>query len=76
MPKWMRNAGLVLVLYGLLALMIRFAGGGIGWGWPLAAAVVATPLVLWMVWLRRRMREQAQEWGRRRFRPWPEERRR
>ncbi|OQR65839.1 hypothetical protein B6E66_01825 [Streptomyces maremycinicus] len=66
----------MLALYGPLALLIRFTGSGIGWGPALLAALVATPLTLWMVWLRRRMTEQAQDWGRRRFRPWPEERRR
>lgn len=72
----MKNAGLALAFYGLLAVLIRFANGGIGWGPALLAALVATPLGLWMVWLRRRVTEQGQDWGRRKFRPWPEERRR
>ncbi|MDQ0747241.1 hypothetical protein QF034_001472 [Streptomyces africanus] len=42
----------------------------------LPLALVTTPLALWMGRLRGRLNEQAAEWGRRRFRPWPEERRR
>jgi hypothetical protein len=75
MPKWKKNAGWALALYALLAVVIRFSYGE-GWGPSLLLALVATPLVLWATWLHRRINEQAQEWGRRRFRPWPEERRR
>ncbi|MEU9055493.1 DUF4229 domain-containing protein [Streptomyces sp. NPDC048384] len=76
MPKRVKYAGFVLVFFALLVVVIRFGGAGVGWGHALLGALVATPLGLWMIWLRRRMTEQAQEWGRRRFRPWPEERRR
>ncbi|MFF7445511.1 MULTISPECIES: hypothetical protein [unclassified Streptomyces] len=65
-----------LVLYAVLALMIRFADGGVGWGQALSAALVGTPLVMWMVWLRSRLMDQARDWGRRKRQPWPEERRR
>jgi hypothetical protein len=74
MRKWMKYAGLALALYALMVLMIRFADGGTGWGTALPAALVATPLVLWAIWLRGRLMERARDWGRRRFRPWPEER--
>ncbi|MGW2035282.1 hypothetical protein [Streptomyces sp. NPDC001356] len=76
MSKPLRRACVVLALYVLVAVMIRFSGGGADWGPALLSALVVTPLALWMVWLRRRIRERAQEWGRRRSRPWPEERHR
>ncbi|KOV97325.1 hypothetical protein ADL04_16000 [Streptomyces sp. NRRL B-3648] len=72
----MRRAGVVLAMYGLFAVVFRYGAGDVGWVPALLGALVATPLVLWMIWLRRRIRERAQEWGRRRFRPWPEERNR
>ncbi|MGC3003021.1 hypothetical protein ACPF8X_32795 [Streptomyces sp. G35A] len=75
MTKWQKNAAYALALYALVVLMFRFSSGE-GWGEALLIALVATPLAFWMGWLRRRMSEQAQEWGRRRVRPWPEERRR
>lgn len=71
--QYMLGAG---ATYAAVALFLRFAGSGVGWGAALLFALVATPLVFWAAWLRGRMREQAAEWGRRRFRPWPEERRR
>ncbi|KOX11578.1 hypothetical protein ADL04_01555 [Streptomyces sp. NRRL B-3648] len=64
------------MMYVVLAVMFRYSAGGRGWSPALLGALAATPLVLWMTWLRRSIRERAQEWGRRRFRPWPEERRR
>ncbi|MEU0587694.1 hypothetical protein [Streptomyces sp. NPDC006132] len=76
MTKGQKNAAYALALYALLAVVFRYASGGMGWGTALLIALVATPLALWMGWLRRRLNEQAAEWGRRRFRPWPEERRR
>ncbi|GHD24387.1 hypothetical protein GCM10010313_61100 [Streptomyces violarus] len=76
MTKWQKNAAYALALYALLVVVFRFSSGGQGWGTALLLALVATPLALWMGWLRRRISEQAQEWGRRRTRPWPEERRR
>ncbi|MEV4336986.1 hypothetical protein [Streptomyces sp. NPDC049590] len=76
MSKPLRTAGVVVGMYALLVLGIRFAGGGVGWGPALLIALVLTPLALWLTWLRRRMRERAREWGQRRFRPWPEERHR
>ena len=62
-----------LALYALLAVVFRFSAGG-EWGTALLLALVVTPLALWMGWLRRRINEQAREWGRRKARPWPEER--
>ncbi|GGY10317.1 hypothetical protein [Streptomyces djakartensis] len=76
MTKWQKTAAYALALYAVAVLMIRFSSGGTGWGTALLLALVATPLALWMGWLRNRLSEQAQEWGRRRVRPWPEERRR
>jgi hypothetical protein len=76
MSKPVRMTGVVLALYALIVLVTRFGGAGVGWGPALLGAVVSTPLVLWAAWLRRRIRERAQEWGRRRYRPWPEERHR
>ncbi|MES5820665.1 hypothetical protein [Streptomyces sp. RG80] len=76
MSKRAKRVGGVSAFYVLLALMIRFGGDGVGWGPALLAALVATPLGLWMIWLRRRLMEQACEWGRRKGQPWPEERRR
>jgi archaellum biogenesis protein FlaJ (TadC family) len=75
MTKWQKNAAYTLALYALVVVMFRISSGA-GWGMALLIALVVTPLALWMGWLRRRMNEQAQEWGRRRARPWPEERRR
>ncbi|MER7479686.1 hypothetical protein ABTX60_18970 [Streptomyces sp. NPDC126510] len=75
MTKWRKNAAYTLALYGLTVVMLRFSSGE-GWGRALLIALVITPLAFWIGWLRRRMSEQAQEWGRRRLRPWPEERRR
>ncbi|MFE7899066.1 hypothetical protein ACFU3E_16380 [Streptomyces sp. NPDC057424] len=57
-------------------MVLRFSSGGQEWGTALLLALVATPLGFWVGWLHRRLSGQAQEWGRRRFRPWPEERRR
>ncbi|MFD5133208.1 hypothetical protein [Streptomyces olindensis] len=76
MTKGQKNAAYALALYALLAVVFRLSSGGQGWGTALLLALVATPLALWMGWLRRRLNEQAVEWGRRRARPWPEERRR
>jgi predicted alpha/beta hydrolase len=75
MTKWQKNAAYALALYALVVVLLRFSSGE-EWGVALLIALVVTPLAFWMGWLRRRMSEQAQEWGRRRFRPWPEERRR
>ncbi|MFF7857524.1 hypothetical protein [Streptomyces sp. NPDC007904] len=75
MTKWQKNAAYALALYALVVLMFRFSSGE-GWGEALLLALVVTPLAFWMGRLRRPMSEQAQEWGRRRVRPWPEERRR
>ncbi|MBB4716404.1 hypothetical protein [Streptomyces luteogriseus] len=75
MTRWQKNAAWTLTLYALVVLMLRFTAGD-GWGTSLLIALVVTPLALWMGWLRRRTNEQAREWGRRRVRPWPEERRR
>ncbi|MFJ5998332.1 hypothetical protein [Streptomyces sp. NPDC092370] len=75
MTKWQKNAAYTLALYALVVVMLRFSSGE-GWGSALLIALALTPLAFWMGWLRRRMSEQAQEWGRRRVRPWPEERRR
>ncbi|MEU1851648.1 hypothetical protein ABZ499_20815 [Streptomyces sp. NPDC019990] len=66
----------MLALYALMVAMIRFSADGAGWDTALLIALAVTPLALWMGWLRRRLNEQAVEWGRRRARPWPEERRR
>ncbi|MEV7079843.1 hypothetical protein AB0N88_15025 [Streptomyces sp. NPDC093516] len=76
MTKWQKDVAVALALYALMAVVIRYSSGGTGWGTALLVALVATPLALWMGWLRRRLNEQAVEWGRRRVRPWPEERRR
>ncbi|MGA5362230.1 hypothetical protein [Streptomyces purpurascens] len=76
MTKWQKNAAYALAIYALSAVVIRFSAGGQGWGTALLLGLVVTPLALWMGWLRRRLTEQAAEWGRRRVRPWPEERRR
>ncbi|KOX05410.1 hypothetical protein ADK65_03035 [Streptomyces sp. NRRL B-1140] len=75
MTKWQKNAAYTLALYALAVVVLRFSSGE-GWGAALLIALVVTPLALWMGRLRRRMNEQAAEWGRRRVRPWPEERRR
>ncbi|WPO71785.1 MULTISPECIES: hypothetical protein [unclassified Streptomyces] len=66
----------VAALYVLGVLVLRYAGSGTSWWVALSAGAVLTPLALWMGWLRSRLREQAAEFGRRRTRPWPEERRR
>ncbi|MDG9712387.1 hypothetical protein [Streptomyces sp. DH10] len=76
MTKWQKSAAYALALYVLSVVVLRFSSGGQGWGTALLLALVTTPLALWMGWLRSRLNEQAAEWGRRRFRPWPEERRR
>ncbi|GAA2222966.1 hypothetical protein [Streptomyces indiaensis] len=75
MTKGQKNAACTLALYALVVVMLRFSSVE-EWDTALLIALVVTPLALWMGWLRRRMNEQAAEWGRRRFRPWPEERRR
>lgn len=76
MTKRQKNVAYALALYALVVVMIRFSADGTGWGMALLIALAVTPLALWMGWLRRRLNEQAAEWGRRRLRPWPEERRR
>ncbi|MBO1332777.1 hypothetical protein [Streptomyces sp. VRA16 Mangrove soil] len=64
-----------VAIYVVLVLVWRFSG--IGWWLALGAGVVATPLVMWMTWLRRRFNERAVEFGRRhRLFAWPEDRRR
>ncbi|MEU3932239.1 hypothetical protein AB0E85_09360 [Streptomyces sp. NPDC029044] len=75
MTKWQKNAAYALALYALVVVLFRFSSGE-GWGTALLSGLLVTPLALWMGWLRRRVNEQAAEWGRRRLRPWPEERRR
>ncbi|MFD8232046.1 hypothetical protein ACFV20_09140 [Streptomyces sp. NPDC059696] len=75
MTRWQKNAAYALGLYALVTVMLRFSSGE-EWGTALLIALLITPLAFWMGWLRRRMNEQAAEWGRRRVRPWPEERRR
>jgi hypothetical protein len=75
MTRWQKNAAYAPALYALVVLMLRFTTGE-GWDTSLLIALVVTPLAFWMGWLRRRTSEQAREWGRRRVRPWPEERRR
>ncbi|MFD5340250.1 hypothetical protein [Streptomyces hawaiiensis] len=76
MTKRQKYAAYALALYALLVVVFRYSSGGTGWGTALLLALAATPLALWMGWLRGRLNERAAEWGRRRFRPWPEERRR
>ncbi|MEU6685360.1 hypothetical protein [Streptomyces sp. NPDC046832] len=75
MTKGQKNAACTLALYALVVVMLRSSSVEES-DTALLIALVITPLALWMGWLRRRMNEQAAEWGRRRFRPWPEERRR
>ncbi|MFJ7333520.1 hypothetical protein ACIQUU_09765 [Streptomyces sp. NPDC101116] len=75
MTTWQKNAVYASALYALVVVTVRFSSGE-GWDMALLIALVITPLAFWMGRLRRRMTEQAQEWGRRRVRPWPEERRR
>ncbi|MFE1249089.1 hypothetical protein [Streptomyces sp. NPDC058735] len=75
MTKWRKNAAYALVCYALAVVIMRLSAGQ-GWGTALLLGLVATPLALWMGWLRGRTNEQTAEWLRRRVRPWPEERRR
>ncbi|ONK09574.1 hypothetical protein STBA_02740 [Streptomyces sp. MP131-18] len=58
-------------------LIGRFSGDGVSWWLALLVGLVATPLVLWMWWLRRRITGQAAVRGRRHgAHPWPEDRQR
>ncbi|OPG11026.1 hypothetical protein B1R27_00580 [Streptomyces sp. GKU 895] len=76
LTKSLRTVPVALVIYVFVVLVLRFSGSGITWWRALAMGLVVTPLALWMAWLRRRFTERAIEFGRRRARPWPEERRR
>ncbi|MEV1026511.1 hypothetical protein [Streptomyces sp. NPDC050264] len=76
LSKRTRDVLIVAAVYAVVVLVLRFSGAGIGWWMALLLGLVVTPLGFWMGWLRRRLAERAAEAGRRRFRPWPEERRR
>ncbi|MEU1017415.1 hypothetical protein ABZ383_35900 [Streptomyces sp. NPDC005900] len=76
LSKRTKNALGVAALYVFAVLVVRFADGGTSWWTALLFGLVVTPLALWAAWLRRRMIERGAEYGRRRLRPWPEERRR
>ncbi|MGY0021157.1 hypothetical protein [Streptomyces sp. cg35] len=71
-----RDALIVMAVYAVAVLVMHYSGDGVSWPMSLLLGLVVTPLAFWMGWLRRRFTERAVEAGRRRFRPWPEERRR
>ncbi|NEB80889.1 hypothetical protein G3I40_37630 [Streptomyces sp. SID14478] len=77
LSKRTRNVLIAATVYVVVVLALRFSGSGIGWWMALAMGAVATPLALWMTWLRRRFNERAMAFGRRHGPyAWPEDRRR
>ncbi|MFD6821491.1 hypothetical protein ACFWC5_14095 [Streptomyces sp. NPDC060085] len=63
--KRTRNVLTAAAIYVVFVLFLRFSGSGMGWWMALAVGLVATPLALWMTWLRQRYTERAREFGRR-----------
>ncbi|MGW3312987.1 hypothetical protein ACWDG9_41150 [Streptomyces sp. NPDC001073] len=75
--KRTRNVLTAAAIYVVLVLLLRFSGSGMGWWMALAVGLVATPMALWMTWLRQHYMERAREFGRRHGpSAWPEERHR
>lgn len=77
LTKRTRDVLIVVALYVVAVLALRFSGDGVSWWMALLLGLVVTPLALWIGWLRRRFTERAAEYGRRHGAyPWPEDRRR
>ncbi|MFJ2162748.1 hypothetical protein [Streptomyces sp. NPDC087856] len=75
--KRTQNVLTAATLYVVVVLALRFSGSGMGWWMASTVGLVVTPLALWMTWLRRRLAEQAIEFGRRHGpSAWPEDRHR
>ncbi|WP_420313269.1 hypothetical protein ACOB87_43975 [Streptomyces sp. YS-B37] len=75
--KRTQNVLTAATLYVVVVLALRFSGSGMGWRMASTVGLVVTPLALWMTWLRRRLAEQAIEFGRRHGpSAWPEDRHR
>ncbi len=73
-PRNGKIAAFAVAAWIPVTLLLRYETAS-SWGLSALLGALTTPLILWLTWLRRRMNEQAREWGRRSSREWPENKR-